>query len=245
MPDIYDMDYVVVDTETTGKDPATDAVVEIGAVKWRPKVGILWTWSALVHPFREIPVAAQAVHGIRDAMVEHAPDFATAVFELDYLLHPSDVLVAHNAPFDRAFLGAAFAQRPWVCSLRMARHLWPDAESHSNQFLRYQLGIDTPVSTAHRAGDDARITAAIWEILLHAYHQHVADDLSLESLIAYAESPILVRKMPFGKHMGQPIEQVPTQYLNWVLKNIPDLDSDLKASIEAFLHGPDLFSAHA
>lgn len=245
MASIHDVDYVIVDTETTGKDPTIDAVVEIGAVKWRPRVGVLWQWSALVNALREIPVAAQAVHGITDAMVADAPTFEQILPEFDRLLKPTDVLVAHNAPFDRAFLGEAFAHRPWVCSLRMARHLWPDAESHSNQFLRYQLGVNVPGGAAHRAGDDARITAAIWDLLLQAYSREVTPEDDVEALIAYAESPIHVSKMPFGKHAGSLLAQVPTAYLQWALKNIPDMDPDLRASMHGVLRGSDFFSANA
>ena len=38
--------------------------------------------------------------------------------------------------------------------------------------------------------------------------------------------------MPFGKHKGDCIEDVPTQYLEWVIDNIHDLDPILRKAIE-------------
>lgn len=234
---ITKVDYLIVDTETTGTDPAQDKIVEIGVVKWRPNVGVLWTWSSLVHPERPIPVTAQAVHGITDAMVDNAPFVDEVLTELRRLIQQTDVLVAHHVAFDRAFFPLDFQQNhAWVCSLRLARHVWPDLESHSNQYLRYRFALNVPPVEAHRAAADALVTAALWERIFTTV-QASGYIGTVDDLIDYAASPITVETMPFGKHKGTPLRDVPRDYLRWVLANIADLDDDLRYSIQHQLAG--------
>ena len=54
-------------------------------------------------------------------------------------------------------------------------------------------------------------------------------------MIQYAETPYVVRKMPFGKHGGKPLEELPPDYVQWALTNIRDMDKDLRWSLEKFV----------
>lgn len=132
--------YLVLDTETTGLDPENDRVVEIAATLVAPE-GVSVVVDQLVHPRRSIPPNAIAVHHITDSMVASSPTleevWATHVLPL---LSTVDGIVAHNAAFDRPFLPPT--DKPWICTLRLARHMWPEAPGHSNQVLRYWLGLD-------------------------------------------------------------------------------------------------------
>ncbi len=232
---INECHFLIIDTETTGLNPDADEVVEIAAVRYGPQQGILGVWSALVNPGRPIPPEASAVHGITDAMVERAPDKLAVVSELARILRSDDVLVAHNAAFDRAFLPSDM-HGPWLCTYRLARHLWPQAPKHANQYLRYWLGLDVANMGIHRATADALVTTALLDRILRDHAKtHMEDDLddAMERLIAYADSPIQVLTMPFGKHAGTPLAEVPRDYLAWALRNMADMDPDLRASIEA------------
>src|SRR3954451_5920582 len=95
---LADVTFCVVDLETTGGDPASCAITEIGAVKVRGGE-VLGTFQTLVNPDQLIPPFIAVLTGITQAMVATSPgiDAARAAF-LDFAR--DSVLVAHNAPFD-------------------------------------------------------------------------------------------------------------------------------------------------
>lgn len=159
---------LVLDTETTGFDPAQGHVlVEVARVDIEG--GVLGaTWSSLVRPGRPIPPDATAVHGITDVMVANAPTAA----ELGVELMASIVgrpLVFHNAPFDLPFLNALMAAHgggpllnPVVDTLGLARGLFgPGGNSLSALARRLNL----PAEPAHRALGDALTTARAFLVL--------------------------------------------------------------------------------
>jgi len=157
------MRYAVVDVETTGFSPAADCVVEAACVLVE-NGAIIATWSSLVNPGRPIPPQATAVHGICDGDVAGAPPFTTVAETLSFLCAGATI-VAHNASFDLAFL-PMLAQRPYVCTVRLARRFFPAAPNYKNQTLRAYLGVDADLGfrrlEAHRALGDALVTAAIF-----------------------------------------------------------------------------------
>ncbi len=153
--------YCVIDVETTGFSPAADRVVEIGCAEVEGDQ-IVARWSTLVNPGRAIPAEATAVHGITDAMVARAPSLKPAL-EYARRLCRGRIVAAHSARFDLSFVG------PWVaaealCTMRLARTLFPEAPNHKNQTLRQFLDIDDRAGesfSAHRALGDALVTAHI------------------------------------------------------------------------------------
>lgn len=94
---------IVIDTETTGLDPAVDRIVEIGAVEVIDREITGRYLHHYVNPGRPVAADATAIHGITDAFLADKPvwrDVNDGVMEfLD-----GAVLVAHNAVFDRSFL---------------------------------------------------------------------------------------------------------------------------------------------
>ncbi len=221
-------DFVVIDTETTGTDPLVDHVVEVAIVSISAgKIG--QGWSTLVKPPCHIPAKTSAVHHISDADVEGAPSIGNLAPMLSRLIGDS-VIVAHNAKFDKGFL-PFLSNSKWLCSLRLARHLWPDFESHSNQALRYELGLrmDVPRSQriAHSALDDARMTAEIFCVehkkALSEVFNH-AGNVSMDDLLGFVNSPYPVRIMNFGKHKGMLVKDLPMDYVHWLRKNSDDED---------------------
>jgi DNA polymerase-3 subunit epsilon len=106
-PLLRDLEFVAIDTETTGLDPRRDAVVALAAVPFvagQPDLEDAYT--AVVNPGRPIPAVAQAIHGIGDAEVREAPPVAAVLPEF---LAACDgrPLVAHTAAFDLALLNRA------------------------------------------------------------------------------------------------------------------------------------------
>ncbi len=163
---LLDLPLVCLDTETTGRDPAEDRVIEVGLVYWR-EGAITERRSWLIAPGRPIPQAAFDVHGISDEDVKDAPSFAEVAPELLRALE-GYVPVAYNAEFDRNMLHAeldrcglpmdqrAPAGRPetvWLDPLVWARHLQSRERSRALGEVAARLGIT--LERAHRATDDA------------------------------------------------------------------------------------------
>ncbi len=223
--------FLVIDTETTGIDPVQDTLVEVSAM-WLIGKEIAPAFSSLVNPERPIPPQSSGVHHITDKMVQDAPTWDKLLPELQTHIEKTHVLVAHNAAFDRSFL-PDFG-KPWLCTYRLARHLWPDAPDHKNQTLRYWLGLEFEAD-AHSAAGDTLVTAHVLLYLLQAYREKGLLS-TIGKLIEYANSPIEVIKMPFGKYFGVPLSEIPVDYLQWVLNNMNDLDTDLKWTIRKQLN---------
>ena len=98
------LDAVVIDTETTGLDPAKARVVEIAAVRLiGGRISADDTFRCLVRPGEPIPATASAVHHIDDAKVANAPAFAEVWTELLVFIG-SSVLIGHTLGFDLAVL---------------------------------------------------------------------------------------------------------------------------------------------
>lgn len=165
--------FVAFDFETTGLSPASDRVVEIGAVRfvlreqgeqWLPEV--LGTYHTLVHPGRSIPAAASAVHGIYDLDIAGEPAFSNVAAEFFTFLDGA-VLLAHNAPFDCGFLqaeaaraGLAVPANPVYDTIALARAARPRLPSYSLRNLAAGFGIRQ--SKAHSGDDDAKVCMEIF-----------------------------------------------------------------------------------
>jgi len=113
---------IFVDTETTGLDQERDEIIELAMVPfcYDPDgriTSIGEAWEGLREPSAPIPPAAGAVHGITDAMVAGQTIDPDAVARF---IAPYNLVVAHNATFDRGFLErfcAAFAGKAFACSM--------------------------------------------------------------------------------------------------------------------------------
>jgi DNA polymerase III subunit epsilon len=164
---LADLDYAVVDVETTGFSPRDSAITEIGAVRVRRGQAIA-EYTSLVNPGTPVPAQVEALTGIHDDMLRTAP---TAAAVLPGLLAFADgcVIAAHNARFDVGFLTAACeaAGLPWpgfavIDTVRLARHLMvvPD-EVPDRRLGTLADFFGTPVRPSHRALADARATADV------------------------------------------------------------------------------------
>lgn len=235
------MNYVVIDTETTGMDPESDRLVEIAAVRDEGSYS-----QSLVNPGdRPIGFDAMATHHITPEMVAGAPDPDQAIADLGLDDLPSDtVLVFHKADFDLPFLPAALRDQPSVCTYRCALHLVPDAESHANGALWYELGLDRPMppetgQMPHRALFDALMTADLLRWMLD--HVPLRGDVeedrdgveAMRELYRLSRQPVVLKTCRFGKHAGAPWADVPADYMGWVLKQ--DFDEDVKHTCRYWL----------
>src|SRR4051812_3720008 len=161
-----DFPIALLDTETTGRDPAADRLVEVGIVIGRPGAD-LERHSWLINPGRPIPAEVSAIHGIKDADVADKPAFAEVAAQILEVLKQV-IPAAYNASFDRSFLLAELERagvRPdapppamrrevdWIDPLAFARELYKDEQSRALGDMAARLGIE--LVHAHRATDDA------------------------------------------------------------------------------------------
>lgn len=201
------------DTETTGLSPEKDRIVELAA--YDPTLGAQFV--TLIHPGCFIPQEASRIHHITDEMVANAPSFSAAWSAFTAFCEGDVLLIAHNNDaFDMPFLKEECArnQQPFIScafldSLKWARRYRPDLPRYTLQFLRETYGI--PSNQAHRALDDV--------IVLHQVFAAMTDDLSPDALLMLMQKKKMLRVMPFGKHQGTLLHQLPRDYLAWLRKS--------------------------
>lgn len=236
---LHDTTFLVVDTETTGLDPAVDKLVEIGAVAVSLHDGIIGMFATLVDPGIPIPPEVSAVHYLTDTDVIGAPSIAIAQDKLHLFLRKSgaSAIVAHHAEFDSGFIephALAAAPAEWICTKRLAQHLWPDAPTFKNQGLRYwrKLAIDTFGILPHRALGDALVTAALLVDILNSPELALRGLETAEDLLALSNAPIRIKNWPLGKHRGKPLE-TDMSYVHWALgpRGMTDMHRDLRYSL--------------
>jgi DNA polymerase-3 subunit epsilon len=149
---------VFVDVETTGLDPAADGIIELAMTSFQYSedgriVGVGESFSAFRDPGRPIPEPITELTGISDAMVQGATIELSAVAAF---VGAADLVVAHNANFDRPFcegLCDAFVAKPWACSLREVR--WREEGFGCGQLAHLAMGYGL-FFDGHRALHDCR-----------------------------------------------------------------------------------------
>ena len=222
----------ILDFETTGFGKASRPVeAAVSIFTWDPQRLIATykgTTSQLCAPGVKINRGAMAVHHITPEMLTGAKPWEEVKKELDELDRgPNiDFWVAHNAPTERTYIQTT---KPWICTLKVARSLYPDASEHKLQYLRYWTGIYKTMDPKltdppHRAGPDTYICGFL---LLHMLNQQTLTIEDMLRISAYGPnnepgSDDVSRKidrMPFGKHKGQLIGDVPKSYLEWGVGN--------------------------
>jgi DNA polymerase-3 subunit epsilon len=155
---------LIVDTETTGLDPQRDRCIELGAVLFDlPRRSVLSQVSLLL-PCEQN--AAQAVNGIDPELTQQPQPWQQGLQWFEALLASADLVVAHNAAFDRQWFGRAplpAIDQPWLCTMEDIR--WPaDRNLRTNPSVRdLALAYSVPVWAAHRALTDCIYLAQVFE----------------------------------------------------------------------------------
>jgi DNA polymerase III alpha subunit (gram-positive type) len=222
------MRFFLADTETTGVG-ADDAVCEIAWAEVDEDLNVLQQDAALINPGKPIHYAASAVNGITDAMVADAPSLEEYMASVGHPLFGDDVVFcAHNAAFDFRFLRELMhGDTRILCTLKVARRLYPDAANHKQGTLAAMLGIEVAREKAHSADGDI-------DVLLKLVKQMCADaGCGLSDLLHIQSIPLIPTKIPFGKHKGTKLTDLPKSYVSWLLEKATNLDPDLRTALSA------------
>jgi DNA polymerase-3 subunit epsilon len=167
---------IVLDTETTGLDPASgDRIVEIGCVVLENHMPTGETYQQYVNPERDVPAESFRIHGLSEEFLGDFPTFAGIVDEfLDFI--GDDKLVIHNAAFDMKFINAELARligftplpmRRAIDTVQIARTRYPGAGASLNDLCR-RFGVDNSARDLHGALLDADLLAAVYIDLIGA-----------------------------------------------------------------------------
>lgn len=226
-PKINECLFRVIDTETTGLDPASASICEVAYQDMLPDGSYLEQFQSLIDPLMPIPPEASAVHHLTDDDVRGKPMWSAikpkcAVFSgqmnvEEFTANFEPVYVAHNAEFDAKFTQL---QGRWLCTYRLAKHLWPDAPGHKNDVLRYwlKLEVDTPKDTAsHRAMADVMVTAALLKRALVEVRERWKDVETIDQLIRKVSGPCLLKIVPFKSANGVEFRHAEWSLLRWII----------------------------
>jgi len=156
--------YVALDLETTGLDPESDRIIEVGAVKFRGRE-VLGTFHTLVNPQRPLPSRVRLITGIAAEELDPAPLFAEIADGLVAFLGACPI-VGQNISFDLSFLrseGVSLADTVYD-TFELASVLLPQLANYSLPSLAEQLDVPCPVH--HRALDDAMTAKEVFLALL-------------------------------------------------------------------------------
>ena len=159
------LEYVVVDTETTGLNIKRDDIVQIGAVRIVDgKVLEGDSFERLVNPGRSIPKESIRFHGITDEMVAHAPGIDEILGEfLDYA--GDAILIGHNIAFDLSFMNRARQiENPALDTMLLSIGAFPRRRDHTLDTLAEHF--EEPIQDRHTALGDADLTARLFLRLL-------------------------------------------------------------------------------
>jgi DNA polymerase III epsilon subunit family exonuclease len=215
---LCDVDFTVVDVETTGWSPDEAGITEVGAVRVR-RGEVVAEFTSLVNPGTPVPAPITELTGISDPMLALAPPVAAVLPGLLAFAEGS-VLVAHNAPFDLSFLTAACAAAGlrWpgfevLDTLRLARYLVATPDEVPDCKLRTLAAyFGTPVQPSHRALADARATAAVLGHLLRRLADREVRTLGeLTAWLAGREAE------------AAQAEAVPAPAIGWLTSALPEI----------------------
>lgn len=158
--------FVCIDLETTGLNPKTDKIIEIGAVKVQDGK-MTETFETFVNPGRQLEERIKELTGISDEMLRDAPGIEEVLPCLLAFIG-DEILLGHSVLFDYSFIKKAAVnqkmtfEKEGIDTLRIARRYLTELPGRGLGKLCVHYGIE---HTAHRALADAKATCVLYERL--------------------------------------------------------------------------------
>lgn len=187
LKDLSKTEFSVLDVETTGLSARSNHVIEIGIVKVK-NLKVIDKYSSLINPGYRIPAFITQLTGITNGDVKNAPSFDQIADDIKNFIGDS-IISGHNLSFDDSFLTAEYLRNeripinnPKVCTLKIAKRLYPALRSKSLSSVAYHLKIQN--RNSHRALGDAETTA---KILIKMIKKLIEEDFisTADDLIKY------------------------------------------------------------
>jgi len=214
----------ITDTETAGLE---GGVCDLAIVELNENLDIVYQVEHLIDPERPISPSAMGVHHITNEMVEFEPTLSEFMDMSGNPFKASEnpIICGHNIAFDVRMLGEHIPPvHTRLCTLKLAKLVWPDAENHKLQTLRYLHGLEA--GDAHRAMGDVITCISLLRLVAEQR------SLDVDDLLALVKRPIsLETKLTFGKHKGTKLGDLPATYVHWLLHKADNLDPDLREAL--------------
>lgn len=212
------MTAIIFDTETTGlNDPE---VIEAAWLRILSPftMGITEEFCQRYQPSKEIEFGAMATHNIIPEDLTDCPPSSEFI-----LPDGVEYLIGHNVDYDWKVIGEPPIKR--ICTLALSRHLFPEADSHSQSAMIYRLvnreSARTMLRNAHAALDDVKNCRVLLDHLLDRIG--ATKETTWEDVWQLSEKARIPTVMTFGKHKGEAISSIPSDYKAWLLRQ-PDVD---------------------
>jgi ATP-dependent helicase Lhr and Lhr-like helicase len=203
---ISELPYAVIDTETTGLDPARDRIIEIAVIRLNPDGTLRRTFSTILQS--DQGPGPTHVHHLTDADLAGAPRFADIAGDLVRIIDGA-VIVAHNAMFDTAMLTAEFARAGALpddllslCTLQLAQRYGPSLRSLRLSDCLQAESIQ--LHDAHTALADAEAAAQLLVRYLARARQDGADWLDEIGATGALPRPSWAPWPATGRHRTRP-----------------------------------------
>lgn len=177
--------YVAIDLETTGLQPKTDKIIEIGA--WKVVNGeVADSFHSMVNPYLQLPERITELTGITDGLVKDAPDISEVIH--DVVIFCEDMLLlGHHIIFDYSFLkkAAVNADLDFECrgidTLKLCRRFMPESEKKNLEQACFYFSVER--IGAHRALTDAKDVHNLYQKLRMVYAGNHPEAFTSEQLI--------------------------------------------------------------
>jgi exodeoxyribonuclease X len=222
------MRIAIIDTECTGYEGSE--VIELAAITIdNDSLDGPVEFERRYKPSGPINYGAMATHGITMDDLKDCPPSEQAKKDVP----SADYLLGHNVEFDWKMIGEPITK--CICTYHLSKWLWPDADSHKLTALVIQyIGVNDKtmglVRDAHGALVDVELCLMLFD-RIKVELQTRGMPVDVESIWALSEKAKIPEVMPFGKHKGEKIADVPAGYRKWLL-NQPDVDKYLRIALE-------------
>lgn len=236
----------VLDTETVSTADDAD-IIEYSFSVWS-HADILENITKKYNTTQEISFGASAIHFLTNEDLVEFPYLKDDSLMLETIENfGAKYFCGHNVGFDHRMINNNLIRHGynvpeqvhnkdnWIDTLRIAKKLYAQDQSFENlklSYLWFRLGVNKKVSrkiVPHSAEDDVlmcfHVLMNMVETLIDMGLIDIEKDIG-EELVRYSTAPMLYELMPFGKHKGMAMDEVPLNYLEWMVKNSDALDEN-------------------
>jgi DNA polymerase III epsilon subunit-like protein len=241
--------YILFDTETTGNQEE-DRIIQVGAMIVGSKDAVE-VYDELCSTVTPIKIKSMSIHGITPDLIEGKSPFTETNFykTLQTLNSQENYLIAHNMPFDMGMMQKEgfVSNLQIIDTLRCAKHLLKDSDSHSLQYLRYSLELyklekeeakkHNITIKAHDAIGDVLVMKLLLSKLTALTKEAFPGVNPMEKMEELTRTPIFIEVFKFGKYKGRNIAEVHNEdagYIRWMLNNM-ELDVDMKYTLDKIM----------